>query len=468
MHDLVVVGAGPYGLSIAAHAAAAGLDLRILGRPMASWRDHMPDGMFLKSEPWASNLSDAARKHTLAAYCAEREERAEHGHPLPIETFTDYGMWFAQRLPVPVEEQNVVSVTPHGDGFRVETDTGEVMLCRTLALAIGVMPFVHLPQALRELPRELASHSSGHRDLAAFKGQEVTVVGAGQAALETAALLLEHGALPTVVARAGAINWNTVPQPLRRNPLARLRAPHSGLGTGWSSWAYSRVPWAVRRLPETTRVKIATTALGPAGAWWLRERVEGAVPVRLGHRIRRAVRIEDGVRLELATPGEGRSLIETEHVIAATGFVPDLRRLDLLDPALRDGLTAVLGTRAPQLDSGFESSRPGLFFAGLLAAPTFGPSMRFVYGASFTAGRLVKAVRQRLARLASVPGGATAGVSVPSVPRPAAQESDTGKAGKAEQGGKAGADEPGGTGVPDRAGEEAGAAGQEQARSSAG
>lgn len=456
MHDLVVVGAGPYGLSIAAHAAAAGLDLRILGRPMASWRDHMPGGMFLKSEPWASNLSDAARAHTLAAYCAERDERAEHGHPLPIETFTDYGMWFARRLPVPVEEQNVVSVTPHGDGFRVETDTGEVMLCRTLALAIGVMPFVHLPQALRDLPPELASHSSGHHDLAAFKGREVTVVGAGQAALETAALLLEHGALPTVVARAGAINWNTVPQPLRRNPLARLRAPHSGLGTGWSSWAYSRVPWAVRRLPETTRVKIATTALGPAGAWWLRERVEGAVPVRLGHRIRRAVRIEDGVRLELATPGEGRSLIETEHVIAATGFVPDLRRLDLLDPALRDGLTAVLGTRAPQLDAGFESSRPGLFFAGLLAAPTFGPSMRFVYGASFTAGRLVKAVRQRLARLASVPGGATAGVSVPGVPRPAAQQGEAGKSGKA---GEAAADEPDGT---------VEVAGQEQARSSAG
>jgi thioredoxin reductase len=456
MHDLVVVGAGPYGLSIAAHAAAAGLDLRILGRPMASWRDHMPGGMFLKSEPWASNLSDAAREHTLAAYCAERDERAEHGHPLPIETFTDYGMWFARRLPVPVEEQNVVSVTPHGDGFRVETDTGEVMLCRTLALAIGVMPFVHLPQALRDLPPELASHSSGHHDLAAFKGREVTVVGAGQAALETAALLLEHGALPTVVARAGAINWNTVPQPLRRNPLARLRAPHSGLGTGWSSWAYSRVPWAVRRLPETTRVKIATTALGPAGAWWLRERVEGAVPVRMGHRIRRAVRIEDGVRLELATPGEGRSLIETEHVIAATGFVPDLRRLDLLDPALRDGLTAVLGTRAPQLDAGFESSRPGLFFAGLLAAPTFGPSMRFVYGASFTAGRLVKAVRQRLARLASVPGGATAGVSVPGVPRPAAQQGEAGKSGKA---GEAAADEPDGT---------VEVAGQEQARSSAG
>lgn len=69
MYDLLVVGAGPYGLSIASHAAAAGLKVRVFGRPMASWRDHMPRGMFLKSEPWASNLSDPERRWRLDVYC---------------------------------------------------------------------------------------------------------------------------------------------------------------------------------------------------------------------------------------------------------------------------------------------------------------------------------------------------------------------------------------------------------------
>lgn len=132
MHDLVVVGAGPYGLSIAAHAATAKLDVRVLGRPMASWRDHMPGGMFLKSEPWASNLSDAAGERTLAAYAATRGLVAEHGHPLPIGTFTDYGMWFAERVGVPVEERTVTAVAAHGSGYRVETADGEALLARSV------------------------------------------------------------------------------------------------------------------------------------------------------------------------------------------------------------------------------------------------------------------------------------------------------------------------------------------------
>jgi FAD-dependent urate hydroxylase len=403
MHDLVVVGAGPYGLSIAAHAASAKLDVRVLGRPMASWRDHMPNGMFLKSEPWASNLSDATGERTLAAYATTRRIPAEHGSPLPIGTFTDYGLWFAERLGVPVEERTVTAVATHGNGFRVETADGEALLARSVALATGVMPFARLPRALRGLDPVLASHSSDHRELTCFRGREVAVIGAGQAALETAALLAETGARPVVVARAGRVNWNTPPQPLERRWPARLRAPHSGLGTGWSTWAWSELPRAFRLLPGATRARIAATAMGPAGAWWLRDRVEGVVPIRLGHRLLRAMPLgrSDGVRLELSANESADDAadftVETGHVIAATGFVPDLRRLLILDPSLRERLATVRGTRAPELDAGFESSRPGLFFAGLVAAPSFGPSMRFVHGATFTAARLVAGVRRRLA-----------------------------------------------------------------------
>ncbi len=409
MHDLVVVGAGPYGLSIAAHAAAAKLDVRVLGRPMASWRDHMPDGMYLKSEPWASNLSDAAGERTLGTYCADRGLTAEHGHPLSIDTFTRYGLWFAERLGVPVEDRTVTSVAAHGAGFRVETADGATALARNVALAVGVTSFVRLPRPLRapdlhEAGARLVSHSCDHRDLSGFRGREVAVVGAGQAALETAALLAECGARPVVIARAERIVWNTPPLPLRRSRAARLRAPHSGLGTGWSSWAWAELPAAFRLLPGAARARIAATAMGPAGAWWLRERVSGVVPIRLGHRLLRAAPLgrADGVRLEMSA-GDGTAAdttgftVETGHVIAATGFVPDLRRLSLLDPMLRGGLVTVRDTWAPRLGGTFESTRPGLFFAGLLAAPSFGPSMRFVYGAGFTAARLVAGVRRRLA-----------------------------------------------------------------------
>jgi hypothetical protein len=422
MHDLVVVGAGPYGLSVAAHAAAAGLDLRILGRPMASWRDHMPGGMYLKSEPWASNLSDPARRRTLAAYCAPRGLRAEHASPLPIGTFSSYGMWFAEQLEPRIEEVTVTAVAPLDGGFRVTTAEGEVLLARTVVLAVGVMPFVNRPEPLHGLPVQLASHSSDHGDLSGFLGLDVTVIGAGQAALETAALLAEAGARPQLLARADRINWNTLPQPLDRPRLTALRRPHSGLGTGWSSWAWSELPGTVRRLPGGLRVRIAGSALGPAGAWWLRERVEGVVPVQLGRRLLAAEPAHGGVRLEIAGPEGERQSVETGHVIAATGFVPELDRLSMLDGRLRSGLRTLPGSGAPWLDAGFESSVPGLFFAGLLTAPSFGPAMRFVHGATFTAGRLVRGVRQRLSARRTVPVPSPAGERRPAVETPETPE----------------------------------------------
>ncbi|MEU4728163.1 NAD(P)-binding domain-containing protein [Streptomyces sp. NPDC023588] len=404
MEDLVVIGAGPYGLSIAAHAAGAGLDVRLLGRPMASWRDNMPEGMYLKSEPWSSNLSAPDGRHTLAEYCATLGQVAEHGTPLPIDTFSAYGMWFARHAAPEVEEVTVTEVTPEGDGFRVHTAEGPSLLARTVALAVGVMPFVHQPDALRDLPPGHSSHSSGHRDLSRFAGREVAVLGAGQAALETAALLAEQGARPVLVARRSRLNWNTLPQPLERPALRALREPHSGLGTGWRSWVWSELPWAVHRLPAATRERISATALGPAGAWWLRDRFERRVPVLLGHRLRRAVAVGERTRLGLTTRSGESVVLDVAHVIAATGFAADLARLELLDAGVRAALETVGEGRAPELSAGFESSWPGLFFAGLLTAPSFGPSMRFVHGAGFTAGRLVKGVLRRLGSRGPRPG----------------------------------------------------------------
>lgn len=232
------------------------------------------------------------------------------------------------------------------------------------------------------------------------------MLGAGQAALETAALLAEAGARPCLVARRPRLNWNTVPQPLERSPLRALRDPHSGLGTGWRSWVWSELPWAVRRLPAATRERIAATALGPAGAWWLRDRFEQRVPVLLGHHLHRAVAAGDHTRLQLASATGESVVLDTSHVIAATGFAPDLRRLELLDVGLRTALRTVGGGGTPELSAGFESSWPGLFFAGLLTAPSFGPSMRFVHGAGFTAGRLVKGVLGRLGARGRLPGSA--------------------------------------------------------------
>ncbi|CAL9300929.1 Ferredoxin--NADP reductase [Streptomyces sp. SudanB25_2051] len=415
MHDddLLIVGAGPYGLSVAAHAAARGLRVRVHGRLMSSWHD-MPPGMLLKSEPWASDLSDPTGAYRLTAYAATRGVRAEHGVPLPVAFFTAYGEWFARHAVPAVDPRAVTAVRPRPDGgFAVTTEDGETTGARTVALALGVMPFTDVPAVLRPLMPGLVTHSSDHTDLTAFAGRDVTVLGAGQAALETAVLLTEFGARARVVARSRHLVWNTVPPSLRRDPWEAARAPHTGLGCGWRNLLYARTPGLFRRLPDTTRERVFDTALGPAGAWWLRPRFEAVADVRLGKTVVAAAPAGDRVRLTLADtggPGAAATEVETDHVIAATGFRPRLDRVDVLPRDVRAALRTVGASGAPEVSGRFESSHPGLFLAGLLTAPSYGPAMRFVYGASYTAQRLVRGVERRLGaarRPAAVPGART-------------------------------------------------------------
>ncbi|MFE5487459.1 NAD(P)-binding domain-containing protein [Streptomyces sp. NPDC056527] len=395
MYDLVIVGAGPYGLSVAAHAAAHGLNLRTFGRPMESWHA-MPSGMFLKSEPWASHLSDPVGAYGLDAYATTRGVRAEHGVPLPVGFFAAYGDWFARQAVPALDERLIASVAPRAEGFEVVTEDGETLRTRTVALAVGVLPFMEIPGPLRGLPRRYVTHSSHHGELDGFAGRDVTVVGAGQAALETAAILTEQGAAVRILARSDRLNWNTLPPALDRGPWQSLRAPHTGLGCGWHNRLYAETPGLFRRLPAPTRERIFDSALGPAGAWWLRERFAAVSDVRLGrHIVSAAPTGDDRLRLEVAGP-EGTTVLETDHVIAATGFTPSLARAEVLAPELRGSIRTVGTGGAPEVGALFESSRPGLFLAGLLTAPSYGPSMRFVFGADYTAGRLVRGVRQRL------------------------------------------------------------------------
>ncbi|MFD7323904.1 NAD(P)-binding domain-containing protein [Streptomyces sp. NPDC059875] len=395
MYDLVTVGAGPYGLSVAAHAAAHGLNLRTFGRPMESWHA-MPSGMFLKSEPWASHLSDPAGAYGLDAYAATRGARAEHGVPLPVGFFAAYGDWFARQAVPGLDQRLITSVAPRAEGYEVVTEDGETFRTRTVALAVGVLPFMEIPGPLRGLPRRYVTHSSHHGELDGFAGRDVTVVGAGQAALETAALLTEQGATVRILARSDRLKWNTLPPALDRGLWRSLRAPHTGLGCGWHNRLYADTPGLFRRLPAPTRERIFDSALGPAGAWWLRERFAAVTDVRLGRHITSATPTgDDRLRLDVAGP-DGTTVLETDHVIAATGFAPSLGRAEVLTPELRASLRTVGAGGAPEVGALFESSRPGLFLAGLLTAPSYGPSMRFVFGADYTAGRLVRGVRQRL------------------------------------------------------------------------
>jgi thioredoxin reductase len=377
--DVAIIGAGPYGLALAAHLRAAGVDYRHFGIPMRLWKGTMPKGMFLKSQGFASNISDPDGTHTLEAFCkATSHPYASYGLPVPLDNFVKYGQWFRAESGLAIEETTVTDVTPAGGGFELTVGGIERVLARRVVVAIGVEAFAHVAEPLSALPSDLCTHSSAHQDLAAFNGQEIIVVGAGQSALETAALLHENGASVRVLVRKGTVAWNGTPLASDRPLLQRLREPESGLGSGWATWFYSNHPDLFRRLPSNTRVYRARTALGPAGANWLRPRVEGQFPVLLGHTVTSAT--AQGGRVSLAVTRAGQSSREfvADHVIAATGYRTDLRRLQFLPEALRSRLQTLAGS--PVVGRDYQSSVPGLYFTGPAVAPTMGPVMRFVFG----------------------------------------------------------------------------------------
>ena len=393
--EVAIVGAGPYGLSIGAHLRAAGVPFRQFGLPMQLWRDAMPAGMFLKSQGFASNLSDPSGRHTLRAFCASTDrDYADYGLPVPLETFVAYGDWFQQAEVPHLEELMVTDVTRTGRNYHLTLSDGETALARRVVVATGVQHFAHRPDSLATLPADMCTHASAHRDLGVFADREIAVLGAGQSALESAALLHESGARVTVVARAPELVWSGAPLPAQRSIRHRLREPEAGLGSGWATWFYSNQPDLYRRLPAARRVRTARTALGPAGAFWLRPRVDGKIRTLVGHSVRWAEPEPGGLRLGLhvngAVNGGSTTEITAEHVLAATGYRPELDRLTFLDAQLRSAVRTLAGT--PDVGPDFQSSAPELYFVGPAVAPTFGPVMRFVYGADYAARTVTRAL----------------------------------------------------------------------------
>ncbi|MGD0686095.1 MAG: NAD(P)-binding domain-containing protein [Streptosporangiaceae bacterium] len=395
--DVAIVGAGPYGLSLGAHLRAAGVRFRQFGLPMRLWRESMPAGMFLKSQGFASNLSSPDGEHTLEAFCkATGRPYKSYGLPVSLDTFNAYGQWFRQELVPDIEETLVTSVIPKDGHFEISLANGEQAQAASVVVAAGVEHFVRMPALLAGLPASACTHASAHDNLGVFSGQKVVVLGAGQSALESAALLHENGADVQLVARTTQLKWNGAPLPPDRPLLKRLREPESGLGSGWSTWFYSVHPELFRHLPRATRVHRARTALGPAGASWLPARVNGQFPVLLGQELKSAKADGDGVVLELSGPG-GVTELAVDHVIAGTGYRPDVRRLTFLSDQLRPALRTLADS--PVVDGSYQSPVPGLYFIGPAVAPTMGPVMRFVYGsdhaARTVAGQLSSAARRR-------------------------------------------------------------------------
>src|SRR5262245_60200220 len=383
--DITIIGAGPYGLSISAHLHARSIDHRIIGDPMQFWVGHMPKGMLLKSDGFASSLYDPRGEFFLRQYCEERNiEYADLGTPVRIEDLCSYCLAFQQRFAPNLNNKSVTSLDRTRTGFRLHLSDGESFTAQRVVVATGLSHFEHIPSQLAALRKDLLSHSSAHVNLDRFKGRDVTVIGGGASATELATLLHETGSNVLLVSRRPSILVHSREQ-LPRTLAQTIRRPKSKIGPGWKSRFFTDLPLIFHHLPKPVQNRLVKGFLGPAGGWFLRGRID-RVPLLPCYQIKGAETTGNRAVLWLRSRNGDARRIDTEHVIAATGYRANIRRLPFLSGDITSQLK--LFNNVPELSSHFESSVPGLFFVGPAAVDSFGPVLRFACGAGFTASRL--------------------------------------------------------------------------------
>jgi cation diffusion facilitator CzcD-associated flavoprotein CzcO len=387
--DVAIIGAGPYGLAAAAHLHAAnGLDIRVFGDPMSFWDEQMPRGMILRSPYVASNIADPERALTLDGY--QEVTNRQLPRPVGLEQFVEYGRWFRDQA-VPgthLDQRRVVSVERNGQ-FRLDVADGDRVHAGRVIVAAGIMPFAWTPPVFRQLPEELASHSSEHRDLSRFRARRVIVIGGGQSALESAALLHELGADVEVLVRSERIYYLRRARGIlhRLGPVTRALFAPAEVGPAGISRLVS-TPDLYRRMPRSLQDRFAVRSLRPAGAASLQERLAD-VTITCNATVTAAR--EHGGQVELTLADRSQRL--ADHLLLATGYRVDIERYPFLPVDLVRRIARAGGY--PRLRRGFESSVEGLHFLGAPSAWSFGPLMRFVAGTEFAAPALTRGVLGR-------------------------------------------------------------------------
>lgn len=377
--DVAIIGAGPYGLAVKAALRSADRDVRIFGPPMSFWRERMPAGMLIRS-PWvATSFTPLGTGLTLDDY--ERSLGHTLSRRLPLDDFIAYGDWFMRRTSPDVDERRVQSVSASGTGFGLQLADGERLTAGRVVVAAGIERFAARPAVFEHLPRELALHTTELTVPAALSGSRVAVIGGGQSALESATLLHEAGAEVNVLVRKPRVHWLLRSQRLHGlGWMTRVLYAPSDIGPAGLSRLLT-FPDAFARIPSRTRERLDQRAIRAAGSGWLVPRL-AEVPIETGVEVVSAVMDRGRVSLRLGS-GQTRAF---DHVVLGTGFRPNILRYPFLNSELVRGVRSVNGY--PVLNRWFESSVPGLYFLGSIAAGTFGPLLRFVAGTPFAAPRL--------------------------------------------------------------------------------
>lgn len=359
--DLLIVGAGPFGLAIAAQASHDRIEHLIAGKPMEFWRQNMPKGMFLRSAcDWHLDPLDV---HTIEAYLHSEGKTPTDVEPLSLEFYLSYVDWFQKQKnihPLKVYIQKLERTNGH---FVATTVDGSIIKAQRLVLAPGFKHFAHIPPELKaKLPAHAYQHTCEFIDFSEARNQRYLIIGGRQSAFEWAALLVEAGASAVHISHRHAspefavAEWawiNEVVDNMVENPnwFRRLSQTEKDAISHrmWSEGRLKLEPWLKPRI-NNDRVKL----------WPYTE-------------LANCIQNESGELLVRLTNGE---TLNVDHVVLATGYKVDIAQVP---PLAAGNILERLKTRNgfPVLDDHFETSVPGLFITSMPAGQDFGPFFGF-------------------------------------------------------------------------------------------
>lgn len=360
--ELLVVGAGPYGLGIAAYASSLGLDPLIVGRPMRFWREHMPAGMFLRSS-WDWHY-DPYGVHTIETWLEATGRAKDQITPFPLADYLEYATWFEVANGLAPVDCSIEHIDLRTDGrFDVIFDDGISVIARQIVLALGFAPFAYIPaEATALLPAGKMAHTVDFADFSHAAGKRFAILGGRQSAYEWAALLHESGAASVDV-------------------IHRHRTPKfAEADWSWTSPVVDRIaaePVWYRALDTTQKRRIAfrlwiegRSKVEP----WLASRLDS--PTVRSHPFRTIasadLETDDSVTLRFDAGND----LTVDQIVLATGYRADIHRVPMLAAGnMLDHIETIDGF--PVLDAHFGLSIPGLFATSMLATRDFSPLFAF-------------------------------------------------------------------------------------------
>jgi FAD-dependent urate hydroxylase len=375
----LIIGAGPFGLSLSAYAHSLGIEHLVVGRPMGFWKTNMPQGMYLRS---ASDWHlDATNEDTIERYLETLGLTSKDVEPISRDFYLTYCQWFQDQKRLSSREI-VVERLDWRDGtdpgFVATTCEGETIHARQVVLALGFEYFKHIPESLINLvPAERRSHTCDHVDFHDLEGQRCLIVGGRQSAFEWAALLKEAGVREVHVSHRHPspafreADWTWVPalvDGMVDNPgWFRSLPPDEQEAVSLRLWGEGRLkvePWLEARLNDpSVRIWPESEMLACDVA------SDGSLAVRLSN---------------------GHTL-EVDHVIFATGYKPRVSAIPLL--AAGDLLSRIETRNGfPVLDERFQTTVPGLYMTSMLAIQDFGPFFGFTVAVRTSARLIGKAL----------------------------------------------------------------------------